>query len=52
MKELFVVENKKMRIEFKMEEISVSEIQSIYDFFCEKGLEWETKKIKIEEEKE
>ena len=52
MEELFVVENKKMKIEFKMGEISISEIQNIYDFFCDKGLEWETKKIKIEEGKE
>lgn len=45
---LFVVENKKARVEFKMENVSIGQIQGMYDQLCKSGLGWETKEFKTE----
>ena len=46
MKRLFVVENKKARVEFKMENVSIGQIQGMYDQLCKSGLGWETKEFR------
>ena len=43
---LFVVENKNARVEFKMENISISQIQKMYNQLCKSGLGWETKEFR------
>lgn len=52
MKRLFVVENKKARVEFKMDNVSIGQIQGMYDQLCKSGLGWETKEFKTEYEEE
>ena len=52
MKRLFLVENKKARVEIEMENVSVGQIQDMYDQLCKSGLGWETKEFKTEYEEE
>ena len=46
MKRLFIVENKKAKVEWKMEEVSVKQINDIYNQLCKSNLGWETKEFK------
>ena len=46
MSRLFIVENKKAKVEFKMENISISQIQGMYNQLCKSGIGWETKEFK------
>ena len=43
MSRLFIVENKKARVEFKMENVTIGQIQGMYNQLCKSGLGWETK---------
>lgn len=43
MKRIYVVENKKARVEFKMEEITIGEINGMYKALTKANKGWETK---------
>ena len=46
MKRVMVVENKNAKVEWKMESISVKQIDAIYKQLCKSGLGWQTKEFK------
>lgn len=46
MSRLFIVENKKAKVEFKMENVSLKQIDGMYKQLCKSGLGWETKEFK------
>ena len=46
MKRLFVVENKNAKVEWKMESVTIKQINDIYNQLCKSGLGWKTKEFK------
>ena len=44
-KRLMVVENEKAKVSFKMENISIGQINDMYNALCKSGLGWETKEF-------
>lgn len=50
MKRIYVVENKKAKVEFNMKEITIGEINSMYQALCKSNNGWETKEYTYRKE--